>query len=375
LIEIKPNGKTGGDIVWQWHVWDHLIQDHDKEKANFGDVAAHPERVDINYNVVAGRRANADWTHFNAVAYNADLDQIAVSLRTFGEIWIIDHSTSTAQASGKTGGRSGKGGDLMYRWGNPRVYRGGTQADQTLFGQHNVHWIPKGLPGAGHLLIFNNGDTRPAGRYSTVEEVVTPVDSDGRYILGPGKKYGPEKAVWTYTAPNPTDLYSGNISGAMRLPNGNTLICSGAPGIVFEVTAQNKVVWQFNLPSFQGAGGRGGAAAPGGAGGRGAAGGPAAAGGRGGAGGRGAAAGPAAAGGRGGAGGRGAAGGPAAAGGQADGGRGAAGGQAPAGRGAAGGGAAGRNVFRAFRYAPDFPGFVGKQLTAGKTLEETVTNR
>jgi hypothetical protein len=343
LIEIKPNGRTGGDIVWEWHVWDHLIQDHDKDKANYGDVAAQPERIDINYNVVAGQRANPDWTHFNAVAYNPDLDQIAVSLRNFSEIWIIDHSTTTAQAAGKTGGRSGKGGDLLYRWGNPRVYRRGTQADQTLYGQHNVHWIPKGLAGAGHLLIYNNGDTRPVARYSSVEEIALPVDSNGRYTLGAGTKYGPDRSVWTYSAPNPTDFYSANISGAMRLPNGNTLICAGAPGIVFEVTPQNKVVWQFNLPSFAAPGGRGAAGGPGAAAAPGAA-----------AGGQGAA--PAGA-----RGGRGAAGGPGAAAGQ--------------GAGGGRGGTAGRNVFRAYRYAANFPGLAGKQLVPGQTLEEIVGNR
>jgi hypothetical protein len=294
LIEIKPNGKTGGDVVWEWHLWDHLIQDYDKEKANYGDVAAHPERVDINYSVVAGRRSNADWTHGNSVAYNAELDQVVISLRNFGELWIIDHSTTTAQAAGRTGGRSDKGGDLLYRWGNPRTYRAGTQADQQLFGQHNVHWIPRGFAGAGHLLIFNNGDTRPVERYSSVDEIVLPVDSNGRYVLGPGNRYGPDRAVWSYSAPNRTDFYSFNISGAMRLPNGNTLICSGAPGIVFEVTPENKVVWQYNLPSFAAAEGRGR------------------------------------------------------------------------------GGANGRNVFRAYRYAADFPGLTGKQLVPGKTLEEFI---
>jgi len=289
LVEIKPNGKTGGDVVWEWHLWDHLIQDHDKEKANFGDVAAHPERVDINYNVAAGRRANADWTHFNAVAYNADLDQVVVSLRNFSEIWILDHSTTTKEAAGTTGGKRGKGGDLLYRWGNPRVYRAGTEQDQRLYGQHNVHWIPKGLNGAGHLLIYNNGDTRPGTKYSSIEEIVLPVDANGRYTLGPGKKYGPEQPVWSYSAANPADFYSVNISGAQRLPNGNTLICAGAPGIIFEITPEKKVVWQYNIPGF---GGRGGANA--------------------------------------------------------------------------------RNVFRAYRFGPDFPGLVGKQLVAGKPLEEMV---
>ena len=61
--------------------------------------------------------------------------------------------------------------------------------------------------------------------------------------------------MWSYSAPNPTDFYSVNISGVQRLPNGNTLICAGAPGIVFEVTSEKKVVWQYNLPAFGGRGG------------------------------------------------------------------------------------------------------------------------
>jgi len=255
LIEIKPNGKNGGEVVWEWHVWDHLVQDVDKDKANFGDVAAHPELIDINYNVVAGQRANPDWTHFNSVTYNAELDQVMVSLRNFSEIWIIDHGTTTREAASHTGGKRGKGGDLLYRWGNPRVYRAGTAEDQRLYGQHNAHWIPAGLAGAGHVLIYNNGDTRPGTKYSSIEELVLPIDSNGRYTLGADRKYGPLQPVWSYSAPNPADFYSVNISGVQRLPNGNTLICAGAPGIVFEVTPQKKVVWQYNLPAFGSRGG------------------------------------------------------------------------------------------------------------------------
>ena len=333
LVEIRPTGKTTGEVVWEWRVWDHLIQDHDPQRANFGEVAAHPERVDVNFTVAPDRPA-ADWTHFNAVAYNAALDQVVVSLRNFSEIWVIDHSTSTKEAAGRTGGRSGKGGDLLYRWGNPRAYRAGTAADQRLFGQHDVQWIPDGLPGAGRLLLFNNGDGRPDGMYSSVDEIVPPMDATGRYPLQPAGRYGPERAAWSYTAPNKPDFYSFNISGAMRLPNGNTLICSGAPGITFEVTPEGRVVWQYNLPSFAGrggGGGRGGARAGGdAAGGRGAPGGAA--------GGRGAVAG------RGGAG----------------------------GRGGGFGANAGRNVFRAYRYGPDYPGLAGKPLTAGRPLEQLV---
>jgi hypothetical protein len=49
VLEIQPTGATAGEVVWEWHVWDHLIQDHDPSLANHGDVAAHPERIDINF--------------------------------------------------------------------------------------------------------------------------------------------------------------------------------------------------------------------------------------------------------------------------------------------------------------------------------------
>jgi Spy/CpxP family protein refolding chaperone len=276
LIEVKPTGPTTGAVVWEWHLWDHLVQDFDKSKANYGNVAEHPELVNINYgedalapvaatkagadklksigyvgaNTASGRppRINPDWTHFNCVAYNPDLDQIVVSVHSFSEFWIVDHSTTTAEAASHSGGRSGKGGDLLYRWGNPRAYRAGTKADQRLFAQHNAHWIPRGLPGEGHLLVFNNGSGRPDGSYSSVDELVLPVDSDGQYLHKPGTAYGPDKPIWSYTAPKKTDFYSFFISGAQRLPNGSTLICSGANGTIFEVTPEKEVVWKYVNP-------------------------------------------------------------------------------------------------------------------------------
>ena len=156
---------------------------------------------------------NADWTHFNAVAYNPDLDQIVVSVHAFSEFWIIDHSTTTAEAASHKGGRSGKGGDLLYRWGNPRAYRNGSKIDQRLFSQHNAHWIPPGLPGEGHMLVFNNGSGRPGGDSSSVDEIVLPVDSQGQYTRDRRGPYGPTQAVWSYSAPKKSDFYSFFISG------------------------------------------------------------------------------------------------------------------------------------------------------------------
>ena len=181
-----------------------------------------------------------------------------MSVHAFSEIWIIDHSTTTAEAASHKGGRSGKGGDLLYRWGNPRAYRNGSKMEQRLFNQHNAHWIPPGLPGEGHMLVFNNGSGRPGGDSSSVDEIVLPVDSQGQYTRNRRGPYGPIQAVWSYSAPKKSDFYSFFISGAQRLPNGNTLICSGASGTVFEVTPDKEVVWKYANPVMGNPGGPGG---------------------------------------------------------------------------------------------------------------------
>jgi hypothetical protein len=187
-----------------------------------------------------------DRTHINAVAYNAELDQIMLSVRSFSEFWIIDHSTTAAEAKGHTGGRSGKGGDLLYRWGNPQAYRAGTRANQRLFAQHDAHWIPRGCPGEGHVLVFNNGLERPGDDYSSVDEIDPPIDTEGRYLLAPGAAYGPKEPVWSFTAPIKTDFSAPFMSGAQRLPNGNTLICDGMSGTIFEVAQDKQLVWKYN---------------------------------------------------------------------------------------------------------------------------------
>jgi hypothetical protein len=241
LIEVRPSNGSGGTIVWEWHLWDHLIQDFDPTKENYGVVQDHPERVDINY----GGRILADWTHMNSVDYNAEYDQILLSVSHFDEIWVIDHSTTPQEAAGHTGGRYGKGGDLLYRWGNPMTYRMGSDSDRRLFNQHDASWIPPGLPGSGDILIFNNGLGRPSGEYSSVEEIVPPMASNGTYNRLEGAAYGPSTSAWNYTAEKPTDFYAINLGGAQRLPNGNTLICNGPFGQFFEVTAEKEVVWKY----------------------------------------------------------------------------------------------------------------------------------
>jgi len=242
IIEVEPILPIGGNIVWEWHVWDHLIQDYDSSKENYGVVKDHPELIDINSGSLAGL---LDFNHINSVDYNEEFDQILLSSHVQSEIWIIDHNTTTEEAAGHTGGKYGKGGDLLYRWGNPQIYRAGSANDQWFFGQHDAQWIKPGLSGEGNILVFNNGFSRPGASYSSVDEIVPPVDEDGNYYLEPGSSYGPEKPVWSYTADPRTDFYAKIISGAQRLPNGNTLICNGPNGVFFEVTPKKEVVWRY----------------------------------------------------------------------------------------------------------------------------------
>jgi hypothetical protein len=243
IIEVEPVGSNGGNIVWEWHVWDHLIQDYDSTKENYGIVKNHPELIDLNFGTT-----DADWNHINAVDYNEEFDQILLSVHNFNEIWVIDHSTTTEEAAGHIGGNSGKGGDLLYRWGNPQAYDAGDANDQQYFGQHGANWIEKGCPGEGNILVFNNGGEDR--RYSSVDEIVPPVDNSGNYEYEPGQAYGPDEALWIYTAENPSDMFSMTLSNAQRLPNGNTLICSANQGLFVEVTQEKEIVWTYQYQNI-----------------------------------------------------------------------------------------------------------------------------
>jgi hypothetical protein len=240
IIEVEPSGATGGNVVWEWHMWDHLVQDFDNTKSNFGVVNSSVDRVNLNYGASA---TSSDWLHINSIDYNPTLDQILLSVHNFSEIWIIDHSTTTLEAETSAGGNSGKGGHLLYRWGNPQTYN--SVGTQKFFKQHNAHWLDTNGPFANQIMVFNNGQGRPGGNYSTIEIINPPVSGSNYSSSLP---FQPANFAWQFNAGNPNNLFAQNISGSQQLPNGNVLFCDGPNGIFTEIDTVGSKVWNYINP-------------------------------------------------------------------------------------------------------------------------------
>ena len=245
IVEIEPIGQDDFSIIWKWSSWDHLIQDFDATKQNFGIISENPGLVDINYGIAAGE---ADWWHSNAISYSQEKDQIILSNRDFDEFIILDHSTTTEQAATNTGGNSNRGGTILYRFGNPEAYGQGTLDDRVLNAQHNVQFIPSGSPNAGNIMIFNN---QPILQFSKVQIIDPEFDEETNNYIYDGTAYGPDDFVYEYMDPDdPSNFFAAFLSGAQELENGNILINSGPNGFLFEVNPFNndEIVWEYQNP-------------------------------------------------------------------------------------------------------------------------------
>lgn len=236
IMEIKPTGATTGDVVWEWRVWDHLVQNVDPNKANYqSSIVDHPELLNVNY------KQSSDWMHMNGIDYNPILDQIIVSSHNLNEWYVIDHSTTTAEAATHSGGNSGKGGDFLFRWGNPTAY--GAAGTTILNVTHDAHWIPEGSPNAGRIVGFNNkGVASPST--STIDYVTPPLNGYN-YDRTPGQAYAPA----TFTDRDTCQGYSSNMGNSQQLPNGNVLICIATSGKVYEINSAGTTLWS---QTFQG---------------------------------------------------------------------------------------------------------------------------
>jgi len=226
IIEVNPNTD---EIVWEWRSWNHIIQEFDDTKLNYGIVADNPQRINVNYDIPP----NGDLMHINGFDYDEDKDIIYLSVNHYSEIWVIDHSTTSEEATGTTGGAYGKGGDLLYRFGNPTAYNN-TFGERSFYNNHFPNLIENGEPGNGNVLIYMNGN-------NIFQSSVFEFEMPTLFNLTPNANNEPT-LVWSYTNP---DLFNGKVSGANRLSNGNTLICEGDYGY-WEVTPNGEIAWKYN---------------------------------------------------------------------------------------------------------------------------------
>ena len=246
IVEIKPLGPTEGEIVWKWSFIDHLVQEFDSALPNYGNIKENLGKLNFNYSEWS---TDFDWVHLNGIDYNPELDQIIISSRHTEEIYIIDHSTNTEEAASSEGGNSNKGGDFLYRWGNPAAYNLGEPSDKMLFGPHDPQWISDHPNYEGMISIFNNGFNRIGGiDYSSIDIISPPIDSQGVYIETPGDNYGPLDLAWTFEANPPESFLANSVSGSHQLKNGNFIITHGPLGTIYEYTSEGEKTWEYRNP-------------------------------------------------------------------------------------------------------------------------------
>lgn len=242
IVELQPVGTNQANVVWEWKFVDHLVQEFDNTKPNYAAVIDHPELLDLNFE----NGYDQDWVHCNSIDYHAELDQILISARHLNELYIIDHSTTTTQAASHAGGNAGRGGDLLWRWGNPQVYRQGTALDQQLFLQHDAQWVEPGFLDEGKISVFNNvGDG--SGNFSSIH-LLSPSLSQGVYEMA-NSRYSPPDFDWSWNGSILGNVMNENKKcGVQSLPNGNLLVCETSLGRVSEITKTGQHLWSYRNP-------------------------------------------------------------------------------------------------------------------------------
>ena len=292
IFEMDMNG----NIIWYWTFWHHVVQSHDpagvvpildgtNRSTYQAAVELYPDylldqrsriqdygRLDINMDDQRRNGLTLDWTHVNSMGYNPRRNQIVLNDREHGEFFVIDHSLTTVEASTALG-------DFVYRWGNPSNYGAGLPPDwrqnghEQLWGAHNVHFIPEGYEGEGHILIFENGSKRVQGADPPMSSSfeIDPFgggdpytaafihQEDAGYTPGPdiATQYGgygnlSKQVVWKWSTKELNTFYTGfistHISGTQRCMNGNTILVAGENGEIVEVTPEGEVVWNYICP-------------------------------------------------------------------------------------------------------------------------------
>lgn len=238
VLELSPDGNGGASIVWEWHAWDHLVQNLDPSKDNFGVVSENPNKIDVNYGTASA--PPSDWLHINAIDYNPYFEHLLLSVPTFDELWIVDYDNFTP-------------GQLLWRWGNPEAYDMGTEADKQLFYQHDCHWVYDHVtlnnPDFGKIAVFNNRVPSANGGSHSAVHLLNPsyTDYDNNFATDFNNgTFLPADFDWSYVAPD--SIYTSGLSSFQRLENGNSLICYGRWGDTREITSDGELAWRYKTP-------------------------------------------------------------------------------------------------------------------------------
>jgi hypothetical protein len=230
LIEVSWNG----DIVWEWLASDHIDE--------LGFSAAARNAIKAAPGAAANR--GFDWLHINSASYIGPNHWFDEGDQRFAPNNVL---ISSRQASFLA--IVGRDGKIVWRLGPDFSESKELRAIGQIIGQHNAHIIPKGLPGEGNLMVFDNGGASGYGfpNPNAPNGANSFARASSRVLeINPVKL----ELVWSYTGPR---FYGSNISGAQRLANGNTLITEGPNGRVFEVTKNRQIVWEYIYPAFSGA--------------------------------------------------------------------------------------------------------------------------
>jgi len=232
IIEVNTSSNT---VVWEWNSWDHIVQDKFENLSNYGDINENPEKININYTIDnppgGSFFINGDIMHANGLDYDEANDVIYLSVNYYDEVWVIDHSTTTSEAQSSTGGNYNKGGDLIYRFGNPNTYN--SLGNKIFDRNHFPNLLENGVEGEGNILVYVNGN-------STGQSIVYELKMPTSFSLLPNNDNEPQ-IIWSFTDEN---LFANKLCGAIRLSNGNTLITESDYGF-WEVTNDGEIVWKY----------------------------------------------------------------------------------------------------------------------------------
>jgi hypothetical protein len=231
----------GGEVVWEWICSDHF------DEMGFSEEARNVLARDPGASGPAKGRAG-DWMHMNSISVLGPNKWFDLGDERFHPDNIIFSGRQTnivAIISRKTG-------RIVWQVGPDYNATPALRKLGQIIGQHHAHMIPRGLPGEGNILVFDNGGQAgygspnpgaPTGLNNALRDYSRVLELDPVTL----------EVIWHYNhaesgsflSPQSRKFYSNFISSAQRLPNGNTMITEGAGGRIFEVTPEREIVWEY----------------------------------------------------------------------------------------------------------------------------------